>query len=480
MAVPAQRPTRILVADDSRDTCHYIRQHLRMEVGLSVSLQTAHDRDSALERLRSSGDPFDIVIADLWMPDADNVRDEHSGLKILAASRALDPPAEVIIITGNSSAETALRASATGAREYIVKPIDYERLLHVVRQIVAERSLPPPASPTPPRDDPWTPIIGASPAMIEVMKTVGRVGPTDVDVLITGESGVGKDLVARAIHAVGVRRAARFVPVNCSAIADNLMESELFGIGRRVATDVDAHPGRFMEANGGTLFLDEVGEIPMHMQPKLLRAIEHKEIQRVGGETLKADVRILAATNANLEDAVRRGAFRRDLYYRLSHVVIRVPPLRERREDIPLLAEYFLRTHVARFGKRILGFDADSLRHLQSHDWPGNVRELQSAIEAAVLLCDGTMIRPDDLPPAVARASLPDAGASLDAFLDDLAARTLRDATAEFERRLIARALQRLGGNVTRTATALGIGRTALHRKMNLLGIERQFPSDDP
>lgn len=466
---------RLLIADDNRDTCHYIAQMLRLESDLALEIVVAYDRDEALAKIRESP-PFDIVIADLWMPDKHSIRDEQSGLKILAASRALNPPADVLLITGNSSAESALRASLTGARDYILKPIDYERLTQLVRQIIAERRLPP--CPTTPSEEPsLTPILGSSPAMIAVMKAIGRIAPTDVDVLITGESGSGKELVARTIHANSLRSRGRFVPVNCSAIPSNLIEAELFGIGRRVATEVDAREGKFMEARGGTLFLDEIGELSLEVQPKLLRAIEHKELQRLGGETVRANVRIIAATNQNLEEAVAKGRFRRDLYYRLSEAVIHVPPLRERSEDIPLLAEHFLRRSAGRLHKRLAGFAEDVMPFLLSRRWEGNVRELEHAVEMAVLACSGSLVRREHFPSEGTVSGGKSDDESLNAFLERLSSRTLGEATREFERLLIERVLEQTGGNVTRAAKRLEIGRTALHRKMNQLGIRRDDAS---
>jgi len=474
------RVTRILIADDNRDTCHYIEQTLRIESDLPLSIVFAYDRDDALAKIRHAETPFDIVIADLWMPDANNIRDEQSGLKILAASLAQKPPAEVLLITGNSSADSALRASLTGAREYLLKPIDYERLTTLVREIVAERRLPLPDPVVPEGpNEVLTPLIGSSPAMIAVMKVIGRLAPTEMDVLIVGESGSGKELVARTIHANSPRKQGRFVPVNCSAIPDNLIEAELFGIGRRVATEVDAREGKFMEAHGGTLFLDEIGEISLDVQPKLLRAIEQKELQRVGGETVHANVRIIAATNRSLEQAVSEGRFRRDLYYRLTGAVIRLPPLRERKEDIPTLAAHFLRRSAARLRKQIVGFADDVVPYLMSRSWQGNVRELERAVEMAALACSGPLVRVEHF---ASNATTPVVGVgseeSLPAFLDRMSSLTLDEATREFERLLIERVLEQTGGNVTRTAKRLDIGRTALHRKMNQLGIRRGDESE--
>ncbi len=479
---PSQdRPTRILVADDNRDTCRYIVQHLRMETDLPTEADTAYDRDAALAFLADDSAPYDVVIADLWMPDEGGARDTSSGLKILEAARKEDPPAETIIITGNSSADTALRASLTGAREYIVKPIDYERLMALVREIARERAtVVPDETPTDTPTD--TPIVGASLAMIDVMKTLGRVAPTDTTVLIQGESGSGKELIAKALHANSDRADGPFVVVNCSAIPENLIEAELFGIGRRVATEVDARAGKFMEADGGTLFLDEIGDMALAVQPKILRAIEEGEVQRVGSSGLHCDVRVIAATNHDLEGAALRQEFRRDLYYRLAAVTVRVPPLRERRDDIPLLADHFLRSHAQTLGKAVFGFDRDVLPRLSAARWDGNVRELKNAIETAVVRCPGSLARVEDMPREIwdrsTRSGAEDGGSLGSAGLLELAALPLAEATAEFERRLIAHVLEDAGGNVTQAAERLGIGRTALHRKIRTLGVRRDGASD--
>jgi len=451
-----------------------------METDLPTEVDTAYDRDAALAFLAEAEQPYDVVIADLWMPDEGGARDTSSGLKILAAARDADPPAETIIITGNSSADTALRASLTGAREYIVKPIDYERLMSLVREVARERAVVLDETPTEGPAD--TPIVGASLAMIDVMKTLGRVAPTDTTVLIQGESGSGKELIAKALHANSLRADGPFVVVNCSAIPENLIEAELFGIGRRVATEVDARAGRFMDADGGTLFLDEIGDMALAVQPKILRAIEEGEVQRVGSSGLRCDVRVIAATNHDLEDAAQQQEFRRDLYYRLAAVTVRVPPLRERRDDIPLLADHFLRSHAQTLGNAVFGFDRDVLPRLSAARWDGNVRELKNAVEIAVVQCPGSLVRVEDLPPEIwdrsTRNGAEDGGSLGSAALLELAALPLADATSEFERRLIAHVLEDVGGNVTQAAERLGIGRTALHRKIRTLGVRRDGGSN--
>ena len=473
------RVFRILVSDDNRDTCRYIARHLRMESDISVEVDAAYDRDETLHKIRS--EPYDIVIADLWMPDKDGFRDQSGGLKALEEARRLPKPADVIIITGHSSADSSLRASLTGARDYMVKPIEYERLVQAVRTILAERSMTADLPPQSGYSSELTTMVGSTPAMIEMTTALGRVAPTDATVLVIGESGSGKELVAEAIHKCSPRSDKPFVALNCSAIPDELVEAELFGIGPGVATNVDAREGKFKEAEGGTLFLDEIGDMSLEAQPKLLRALEEREIQPVGGKVSKCDVRIVAATNQPLEEAARSGKLRRDLYYRLRGVTIRVPPLRERRGDIPKLAEHFLVQHCQRIKKNVFGFDEDVMPRLTERAWEGNIRELRNAVEAAALQCGGVLIRARNFPPdfweqgAAESAEIEDSGAeSGGRFLQRLSGMPLSEAAAEFEKYMIQRAVKRTNGNVTQAAQHLEISRAALHRKIKAHDIKKE------
>ena len=475
----SDQPIRILVSDDNRDTCRYIAQQLLMESDLSVKVDAAYDRDETLDRIKYAKKPYDIVIADLWMPDRAGVGDKQGGLKALQEAKKGPKPADVIIITGHSSADTSLRASLTGARDYIIKPIDYERLVRVVRAICAERRMDADEAPMRDHSSELTTMVGSSPAMIELTTAVGRVAPTDSTVLIVGESGSGKELVAEAIHKCSPRADKPFIAINCSAIPDELVEAELFGIDRRVATDVDAREGKFMEAEGGTLFLDEIGDMSLEAQPKLLRALEKGEIQRVGGPLTRCDVRIVAATNQPLEEAARNGKLRRDLYYRIRAVTIRVPPLRERRDDIPMLAEFFLMKHCQKLKKHVFGFGKDVLPRLMTRVWGGNIRELRNAVEAAALQCGGVLIRCDDFPPDFwdQEEALEGEAAHRDSsnsYLRMLAQMPLSEASAEFEKYMIRNAMERANGNVTQAAERLQINRSVLHRKIKAHQIKRE------
>lgn len=459
---------RILIVEDERDICRYIQRHLMMEDDLDVEVRFAHDRDSAIEAVE--GEEFDLIISDLWIPDSSGILDKEGGLKVVERAMELPDPPEVIIITGHGSSRSVLETVARiGVFDYVVKPIDYANLVNTVRRALEKRE----SLPIPTADEMFREyeIIGSTPQMIEVMKAVARFARSDETVLIQGESGTGKELVARAIHEHSARKDKPFVPVNVNAIIPELMEAELFGIGKRVATGVDARPGFFMQAQGGTLFLDEIGELSLDIQPKLLRAIDFKEIQRVGGSTVKVDVRIIAATNRDLKEAMKKGEFRKDLYYRLSGATIRIPPLRERRKDIPLLADYFLRKHSYLFGKdHIQGFSDEVMELFEGYHWPGNVRELENAIKYAISICSGRTITIQDLP----RDLVEEMGLiepERDPFEKIMQIDELRKARERFERIFILRKLHENSWNISLTAKKLGITRQQLHKKIEKLGL---------
>ena len=330
---------RILIADDEQATCKYIDTQLKMETSIDASVDFAYNRDAAIAQL-DENPPYDLILVDLWMPDAQGVLDREAGLKVLKHSKKQHPIPQAIVITANSSSETALEASGLGIYDYVSKPINYTHLIEVVKEVLSQRDHEPPAQDGNIGSADDYEIIGKSPAMIEVMTTVGRVARSETDVLLYGESGTGKDFVARAIHKHSPRSGGPFEVVNCSAIPAELIEAELFGIGRRVATSVDQRQGKFQQAHGGTIFLDEIGDLSLEMQPKLLRVLDYKEIQGVGVKVQRVDVRIIAATNRDLGAAVEAGKFRSDLYYRLKPIIA-LPPLREREGDIELLAWHF-------------------------------------------------------------------------------------------------------------------------------------------
>jgi DNA-binding NtrC family response regulator len=465
---------RILIADDEKDTCKYIARQLQIEPEIDAEVDFAHDRDEAI-RLLDTQAPYDLILVDLWMPDENDTLDKEAGISVLKHWKdKYSDRSEAIMITANSSSETAIEASSLGVYDYVSKPINYTRLIGLIKSALRQRFQQEAAPPDATTDTPDEyEIIGRSEVMLDVMKKVGRIAASDVDVLVYGESGTGKELVARAIHARSGRRNGPFIPYNCSAVPSELIEAELFGIGKRVATAVDGRPGLFQQARGGTIFLDEIGDLSLEMQPKLLRVLDYKEIQGVGLNVKRVDVRIIAATNRDLRAAVDAGEFRNDLYYRLKFM-ISLPSLRERAEDIPLLAEHFLRKH---FQRRIYGFDPTVLEAFQQHHWPGNVRELEKTIEYAVVTCADSQLGRGDLPPEMFSESEPpkpspkgddSTEAQLRALLD---VSQIRAASQDFERLFLEHKLKQNDWNIQETAKQIGMNRKSLHRKLNQLGV---------
>lgn len=499
--------TRILVADDDKDTCEYIKKQLDIEKAyikkqLGIELEPekdidfAHNLDEALNKIKVKGEKgeigYDIMIVDLWMPNAKGILDKESGMKILEEAKSKTPSPEVIIITGHSSADSALRAMRIGAYDYIMRPINYSKLVDLIKKSLEKRQLERQFTGSSGLESSEYEIIGESEKMIEIMKAVGRIANSDSVVLIEGESGTGKDLIARAIHTHSPRSSAPFIPVNCSAIPKDLIEAELFGIGKRVATEVDSRPGVFMKAQGGTLFLDEIGEVALDVQPKLLRAIEQKELQKVGEDVKKVDVRIIAATNKDLRKAVADGTFRQDLYYRLQRMLISLPPLRERVVDIPLLAKHLLRKYSKRLGKDyIQNFDDDAIAVLQAYSWPGNIRELENAVEYATTTCNGKVVSKYNLPPHIltmTEIQEPEKPFKLDKveepsffsqqdlwneFKSILSANQLKEAERRFEKFYLQYKLKQNDWNITNTAKSLDLARPFLHKKIKKHGIKR-------
>jgi DNA-binding NtrC family response regulator len=403
---------------------------------------------------------YDVVVTDLRMPGVD-------GLEVLRRVRELSPQTLVLLITAYASVETAVEALRNGAHDYILKPLIVEDVLSKINRLFEYRRLA------------WETrmlrheiatryeldhMVIRSPAMQEISALIQKVGPTNSTVLITGESGVGKEVVARALHAISNRRDKLFLPVNCGAIPENLLESELFGHARGAFTGATAtHEGLFQRARGGTIFLDEIGDLPGAVQVKLLRAIESREILALGTSTpIIADVRIIAATNRDLQQAVRENRFREDLFYRLNVVGIEVPPLRQQREAIPALVEYLIRRHNAELKKNYKGVDNTTMRILMAHSWPGNIRELDNIIERAMILGNGEWITPTDLPPAIQQDS-----ACLPSIADNL-----KEAIRAYERIHIATVLRRVSGDKRKAAALLGLGLSSLYRKIEELHIE--------
>jgi DNA-binding NtrC family response regulator len=384
------------------------------------------------------------------------------------------------MITAHGTVDNAVEALKTGAFDYITKPFDQAEVRTIVRKALRTRDLSSAEATRPQEEQEGARygIIGKSAGIIDIYGIIERVADTPTTVLITGESGTGKELVARALHENSSRRSRPFIKVNCAAIPRDLMESELFGYERGAFTGaVTSKPGRFELATGGTLFLDEIGSIPVEMQVKLLRALQESEFERVGGiKTIRIDVRLVAATNSDLKKEIAAGAFREDLYYRLNVVPVRLPSLRQRREDIPLLVTHFVEKFNTRLRKNVRGIDADARAILEEYPWPGNIRELENVIERAVLFCDGDFVKERDLPPDVRGrelgSSVPEEPAAAEAVVaGDGLKQQVKAAMSRLERQLIVKALEQTGGNVTHAARLLKISRKGLQLKMKELGL---------
>ena len=450
------RPVILVVDDDPG-----VRESFRLMLEDDYEVLDAGDGATALEVLRVT--QVDLVLLDIRLPEAD-------GIEVLERIKALDEGVEVVLATAVKTVRTAVAAMKLGAFDYLTKPFEEDELLAVVRRALEKRSLEREVAflrGELARTHDVEEIVGRHPAMQKLQRVIGQVAPTSATVLITGESGTGKELVARAIHRQGPRRDKPFVPVNPAAIAETLIESELFGHEKGAFTGAYQRKlGKFELAQGGTLFLDEIGALKPELQAKLLRVLQEREIERVGGtRPIRIDVRVVAATNANLDAAVARGAFREDLYYRLNVVPIHVPPLRERADDIPLLVEHFVRHLAQAFNRPVEGVSPEALAALRQYRWRGNVRELQNIIERCVVLAEGPTIQLNDLP--------------LDILLPEHRTRVraadklpLKDATEQFERQIILRVLERVKGNQSEAARILGVHRNSLKRLLARWGVE--------
>ena len=451
---------RVLVVDDEKAMVLALKGLLGKE---GYHVETAGTGEEALKRIDTGS--FHVVITDLSMNGV-------GGMEVLAHARQVDPDIAVIMITAYGSEKIAVQAMKLGAVDYVPKPFDNDELRIVVRRVVDTVLL---------RRDHrrlleqvqgvfgFEQIVGQSPPMRRLFETIDKIANTDVTVLVRGASGTGKELVANALHYRSPRRAKPLVKMNCAALSQELVESELFGHERGAFTGAAARrEGKFEAADGGTLFLDEVGDMPLETQAKLLRAIQEKEFERVGGNTpIRVDVRLIAATNQDLEVAVQTGRFREDLYYRLRVVELAIPPLTERREDIPLLIDQFLKDAARRFGRDVKPLTGEALRACVEHQWKGNVRELRSAVEQAVLLAPGPEITPADL---FGRGPIPDVAPPPSAPTGSF--RDAKERMVEaFERDFLKRALRRHGGNITKAAEEVGMHRQNLQQKMRELGI---------
>jgi two-component system NtrC family response regulator len=448
------KPTLLLVEDDED-----IRTQMKWALAADYEVVMAGDKASALAAFSASR-PL-VTLLDLGLPPRPNDPDE--GLATLSALLAQDPLGKVIIVSGQGDKQNALRAVGAGAYDFLCKPVQIDELKLVLQRsvYVAELEREYRATLEAQRAEVFENMLGQSAPMQAVFTFIRKVAPTSAPVLILGDSGTGKEMVARALHRRGPQKDGPFIAINCNTIPENLLESELFGHERGSFTGAHAQrKGHVESAAGGTLFLDEIGELPAPVQVKLLRFLQEKRFQRVGGrQEIQSDTRIIAATNVNLQESIARGAFREDLYFRLAVVVVRIPTLKERGEDVVLLAKEFLHRYGAEHGKPRLAFSPDALQALNFHSWPGNVRELQNRVQRAVIMADGKRVTVDDLELAEALRAVP--------------AQTLRAARERLEKEIVQEALRRHGGKITSAAVELGVSRPTLYELMEKLGIAR-------
>jgi two-component system, NtrC family, nitrogen regulation response regulator NtrX len=443
---------KILIVDDEEGIRDSLASILRDE---RYAVEAVASAEEALERIAHSD--FQVILLDIWLPGTD-------GMEALSRIQAAPHAPAVIMISGHGSIETAVRATKLGAFDFIEKPLSLEKVIVLVRNAIQQRRL---------EDENQTlrselvqryQVIGDSVPMKALRQQIAVTAPTNGRVLIYGESGTGKELVARALHANSLRNKGPFVEVSCAAIPEELIESELFGhIKGSFSGATDDKIGKFQKADAGTLFLDEVGDMSHRTQSKVLRVLEEQRIEPIGSnQTLRVDVRVIAATNKNLEQEIARGAFRQDLFYRLNVIPFYVPPLRDRKEDIPVVARFFLNEFSAEYGKKTRELSDGAMEILIRYPWPGNVRELKNLVERLVIVCPQSRIEPHHLPPELFRgvADSPQQPYS-----------TLHEARSAYEREFILRKLQEHRWNMTQTASALGLERSHLYRKMKSLGI---------
>ena len=452
----------LLLVDDDRHILTSMAEWLR-EQGYAVDTASSYE-----EALRLTGkNSYDVVLADVRLGD------DGDGFDLLAKVRENHPTTEVILITGYGNVEVAVEAIRRGAFDFLTKPLIDDELDLAIQRALNQREVLEENNALKAQLDlrfGMDNIVGSDSRMRRVFDLVESVADTKTTVLITGESGTGKSLIARAIHRHSSRRDKPFVEVACGALPENLLESELFGhvAGSFTGATTD-RMGKFMQADGGTIFLDEIGTASPGLQVKLLRVLQEFEFEQVGGtKTFHVDARVILATNEDLEQLVAEGRFRQDLYYRINVINIELPPLRERISDIPLLAEHFLRTVCEESGRQVRGFSNEAMAAMQRYRWPGNVRELQNIVERAVLLSKNDVIRLEDLPPAIVSAT--------PVSVAEVTGRTLKEALEGPERQIILEVLQKHNWNRQKTAEALGINRTTLYKKMKRLGLEEQHP----
>jgi nitrogen regulation protein NR(I) len=471
---------RLLVVDDEPNVLYSIQKSFRSDTLEVATAQTGQQAIDLVRQLQPDGVILDVRLADM------------TGLEVFDAIRQIDPRLPVIFITAFTTTEMAIEAMKRGAFEYLLKPLELSQLREVVQRAlelsrfrrvpaVFDESLE-----DLPQSGEAEHIIGRSVAMQEVYKAIGRAAPLNVTVLITGESGTGKEMVARALYHHGGRAAAPYLTLNCAAIPENLLESELFGHERGAFTGAERQRlGKFEQADGGTLFLDEIGDLSPAAQAKVLRVLQEQCFERVGGnETIQSDVRLLAATNKNLEEEVAAGRFRRDLFYRLNGFVIHLPPLRERREDLPLLIDYFLRQFNRSLGRAVHSITPETLERLTTHDWPGNVRQLQSVLKYALIRAASDVItldclpetfRPDTWTAAPRTAASDGARLEIASYIGSLLRAgepdIYRHVSNEVDRVVLTEVLRHVNGNQVHASELLGISRTTLRAKLRALDI---------
>jgi two-component system, NtrC family, nitrogen regulation response regulator NtrX len=446
---------RILIVDDEPGVRSSLSGVLKDE---GYSVEAVPSGEACLERLTRG--PVDLVVLDVWLPGMD-------GLATLARLRERQVDAQVVLISGHGNIESAVRAIKLGAFDFVEKPLSLDKTVLVVRNALRQRRLEDENRALRARVDRAHTMVGESYAMRRLRDQVAMAAPTNGRVLIFGENGTGKEMVARTIHSTSRRRQSAFVELNCAAIPEELIESELFGHVRGAFTGAVAdRRGKFEAADGGTIFLDEIGDMSLKTQAKVLRVLQEQTMEAVGGGSrIRVDARVLAATNKDLQAEIRAGAFREDLYFRLNVIPIFVPPLRERKEDIALLADHFMAEFAREYGRKLKGFDPEALASLERYSWPGNVRELRNVIERLMIMVPGDSITREDLSflehgPVEPVAPPPPAERL-----------TLHEARERFERDLILRTLAEQQGNMSRTADVLGVERSNLYRKMRAFGI---------
>jgi nitrogen regulation protein NR(I) len=467
----------ILIVDDDKS----IRYSLKRMLEENFSILTAQNGDEALSLIKETSP--DLIIMDIKMPG-------RSGIEVLKEMKSIDPKSLVILMTAYGTTETAIEAMKFGAFDYILKPFPIPQMKELVQKAIALRKLMKEEVSYAPEPDQQKEeqIVGSSPKMQEIYKVIGQVAPSDVTVLLRGESGTGKELVARAIYQHSLRSNRLFLPVNCAAIPDTLLESELFGHEKGAFTGaISRRVGKLEQCHSGTIFLDEIGDMSLSTQAKLLRVVQEKSFERLGGrETIRVDIRLIVATHKDLEEAIAKGEFREDLYYRLNVVFIKIPPLRERKEDIPSLTSYFLKKFNRELKKKIVGITPMAMEKITFYGWPGNVRQLENVLKRAMLFCQGEWILDDQLLLEVEerresgevreRKTLEDLLDSLFVELTEASsARETLDMVSAIEKGLIIRALQKTNGNQVQAASLLGINRSTLRGKMDRYHIKKEI-----